>query len=215
MSILQTMPYIKATEEEKKDFMDISEIECKRMVERIEYLKKKGGHSAISYSTHFDVVVDDINCIFNVNMCTHYYSYELKMFRVTSWANCDQVFFKECFHRKGEEGIDVNYDPDSYAEVMAIGFKLLKELKFYKSEGQFLTKDDLKFTMAYKKAFGKHIKNKKEQCPVCMDVKTALRTPCNHPLCVQCWDKLPKLKCPTCRKGLYPECESDHSDDED
>jgi hypothetical protein len=196
----EMMTYTKATAEEKKDFMDIAFLECQKRI-------KDNPKKILPYMKSFQVVVDNIDCNFEIIMAEDDYTYQLKMCNITDKWGYNGLFFKYMKHELGKR---VCHDPDSYAEAFALGFKLIKDLKFIKSEGKFMTDDDFKYIMAYQKAFGKHIKNKKEQCPVCMDVDTALRTHCNHVLCVQCWDKLPKQKCPTCRTCLI-----DWSDDDD
>lgn len=41
----------------------------------------------------------------------------------------------------------------------------------------------------------------KLQCCVCFGSSTT-STPCGHPLCIECWDSLPRSLCPLCRRDL-------------
>mmetsp|Transcript_133580 Transcript_133580/g.337335 ORF Transcript_133580/g.337335 Transcript_133580/m.337335 type:complete len:547 (+) Transcript_133580:107-1747(+) len=49
-----------------------------------------------------------------------------------------------------------------------------------------------------KRKLGEHAK---QECCVCLSATTTC-TPCGHPLCTDCWDMLPSLLCPLCRRGL-------------
>ena len=53
-----------------------------------------------------------------------------------------------------------------------------------------------------------------EECSVCMET-TKRKTICKHPLCMQCFFKLTKPRCPLCRKCIVEDDYHEDHDDED
>lgn len=90
---------------------------------------------------------------------------------------------------------------------------LLAEISFSRLHGRFLTREEKKQDFDF--LFYQWLHQSKEkiewkisECSVCLEA-TKTQYGCNHFLCVACFQKLEKKKCPLCRKPF------DYDDDDD
>ena len=89
----------------------------------------------------------------------------------------------------------------------------LDTIKFSKKNNKFYYgEEELTFESLYK---GTNYSTIYEECSVCMET-TKRKTICKHPLCMPCFFKLTKPRCPLCRKCIVEEdYDEDHDEDED
>ena len=89
----------------------------------------------------------------------------------------------------------------------------IKNIKFDKMEGKFVEELNNIMEKEFELLFAdcSNIKLTWDKCPCCFD-ETKTKTPCNHPMCIECWGKL-ELKqeddddyyiqiCPICKNDM-------------
>jgi hypothetical protein len=92
---------------------------------------------------------------------------------------------------------------------------VITTIKFSKMIGRFTTipPQTFSFCEAYGISINSGVVSVFEECAVCYD-KTKTLTPCNHALCIPCWEKIKETpeedeedystrKCPVCRTTIY------------
>lgn len=110
--------------------------------------------------------------------------------------------------------IELNTTGDNHNKIIKFFEDItvnIQNLKLCKITSKFIIKTDDQDETEFNKAIYESIEDKTniectiKECPVCMDL-TNNKTFCNHFLCIQCWDKMPKkrndIKCPMCRASI-------------
>jgi len=107
---------------------------------------------------------------------------------------------------------DKRLNKDNFVMAIVNLKKTLTELKFDKFSGKFIKENDDKIIKEFASVLA-DIDNIKLTCDACCvcSVATKTTTPCNHSLCVECWDSIhiqdknsldEKIPCPICRENI-------------
>lgn len=106
----------------------------------------------------------------------------------------------------------ISYDSINITDIIMAMIKvnkIINRLKFNKVSGKFIdriVKNENLFSSYFKT--NKNIKFTIDNCCVCLE-STKTKTLCGHYICIPCWTKIPKSKCPICRQSTNGEEEDE------
>jgi len=131
--------------------------------------------------------------------------------------NCNWVYIHNPFCHSIQVGFDVDVDAIAKHIIDRVG--QVETLIFDKYNGKFIDGNDKDEMRKYNieglrhKVFAdKKSLQHKNKCSVCYD-HTLTTTPCGHDICLPCWEKLDKKKCPCCREDIQYKYKNDEDDD--
>lgn len=120
-----------------------------------------------------------------------------------------EVIMLEKKYEKNDENTLIQFYTESINNI----HDTIKNIKFDKMEGKFVEELNNIMEKEFELLFAdcSNIKLTWDKCPCCFD-ETKTKTPCNHPMCIECWGKL-ELKqeddddyyiqiCPICKNDM-------------
>ncbi len=159
----------------------------------------------------------DINCEFIINKVKK--NSKKNEYLIGIWIDSKKVWIKNDYHNMFNHREKLPKYSSEKINDFLLKFKndILPNLKLDKVFGKFtLIGLDGKKNISEENVgidiFGLEYSNCNE-CSVCYE-STYTLTHCNHPLCIECWNKLKIQSCPMCRDDISPE-DNDMEDDVD
>ena len=161
-----------------------------KMENLIQHMKTK---LETQYVLHLPIhMIDSVNCSVSISVHT----FHEKVYRLHINTK------KDCIVQSGDR---YSYYPYYSACVDMDNLKtILDTLKYNALEGKFQLQHDPDWRLLESES----VKLRYEKCCVCLE-NIDIKTDCEHPLCIPCYDKLPLVKnkhytaCPICRKKCF------------
>jgi len=154
------------------------------------------------YSGYIALTVDNINCdlMFSMKKSSRWFHLTDSEIFIDSTIENYYLYFHKSFHNDDDFNNEKEITVEIITKFLQKIYEILDTLVFDKITGQLVERNVLELHNAKKQAFKKFIKIN-DDCSVCLE-PTQQKTPCNHILCMSCWQKIKKLKCPICRRDI-------------
>ncbi len=164
------------------------------------------------YTDLIDIIIDDIPCQLFYGIRKGYWWFNIQdrdIFEDDNFqSNYCYINMCQCNNNRifKEFNKDVDITPEIIEKLVNVILEFLETLKFSKYEGSFLTQKSVQKETFQKMVFHNYMEKDTKQidvCPVCLE-QTKTKTPCNHTLCIPCWQKIKQenKKCPLCRDSI-------------